>query len=241
MRNGEFSREDYTKRLETADKLAQQLLSEISANIEVLEDEKRNDAVVEAYLKVLDIVISDSNEDMTNDFHLSDYFFKRAVYAIGKMKNLLKAENRNTITSKEFKHFTDAIVVTIDSAIERGIKKNKAAYVNKRDELITSVKNEFSRNGIGIKDAGCYIATAVYGSYDCPQVWALRRYRDQSLNMTLFGRMLIRSYYAVSPALVRWFGGTKWIYRILRLLLNRLIEELRSHGYADTPYSDFEG
>ena len=25
---------------------------------------------------------------------------------------------------------------------------------------------------------GCYIATAVYGSYDCPQVWTLRRYRS---------------------------------------------------------------
>ncbi|MFR9028073.1 MAG: DUF2726 domain-containing protein [Clostridium sp.] len=31
------------------------------------------------------------------------------------------------------------------------------------------------------KRRGCYIATAVYGSYDCPQVWVLRRFRDQIL------------------------------------------------------------
>ena len=29
------------------------------------------------------------------------------------------------------------------------------------------------------KKQGCYIATCVYGSYDCPQVWILRRYRDE--------------------------------------------------------------
>lgn len=25
---------------------------------------------------------------------------------------------------------------------------------------------------------GCYVATAVYHSYNCPQVWTLRRFRD---------------------------------------------------------------
>lgn len=25
---------------------------------------------------------------------------------------------------------------------------------------------------------GCYIATSVYGSYDCPEVWNLRCFRD---------------------------------------------------------------
>ena len=31
---------------------------------------------------------------------------------------------------------------------------------------------------------GCYVATAVYGSYDCPEVWTLRRYRDYTLAAT---------------------------------------------------------
>ncbi len=33
-------------------------------------------------------------------------------------------------------------------------------------------------------NSGCYIATAVYGSYDCPEVWVLRRYRDYKLSKT---------------------------------------------------------
>ena len=31
---------------------------------------------------------------------------------------------------------------------------------------------------------GCYIATCVYGSYDCPQVWTLRRFRTACLAKT---------------------------------------------------------
>ena len=44
---------------------------------------------------------------------------------------------------------------------------------------------------------GCYVATAVYGSYDCPQVWTLRRYRDYTLAETWHGRAFIRTYYAI--------------------------------------------
>lgn len=45
----------------------------------------------------------------------------------------------------------------------------------------------------------CFIATAVYGDVDSPQVVALRRFRDQHLCLTRAGRLLIRSYYRVSP------------------------------------------
>ena len=31
---------------------------------------------------------------------------------------------------------------------------------------------------------GCYVATAVYGSYDCPEIWTLRRFRDKVLART---------------------------------------------------------
>lgn len=33
----------------------------------------------------------------------------------------------------------------------------------------------------------CYILTAVYGSYDCPSVWTLCRFRDRSLKATPLG------------------------------------------------------
>lgn len=85
---------------------------------------------------------------------------------------------------------------------------------------------------------GCYVATAVYGSYDCPQVWTLRRYRDFTIAKNVFGRAFIRTYYAVSPTIVTLFGKTKWFTKIWRKVLDRKVEELRRTGVADTPYED---
>lgn len=54
---------------------------------------------------------------------------------------------------------------------------------------------------------GCYIATCIYSSYNCPEVWTLRRFRDQILDTVWYGRLFIKFYYALSPTLVKWFGG----------------------------------
>ena len=85
---------------------------------------------------------------------------------------------------------------------------------------------------------GCYVATCVYGSYDCPQVWTLRRYRDNTLAKTLLGRAFIRSYYAVSPTVVKWFGNTYWFRNAWLRVLDRIVNKLNKQGVEDTPYSD---
>ncbi len=88
------------------------------------------------------------------------------------------------------------------------------------------------------KKSGCYIATCVYGSYDCPQVWTLRRYRDEALSKKVWGRAFIRAYYAVSPTLVRWFGSCKWFSGLFRPMLDSMVDSLMSKGYENTPYQD---
>lgn len=86
----------------------------------------------------------------------------------------------------------------------------------------------------------CYVATAVYGSYDCPQVWTLRRYRDNELAKTWFGRAFIHTYYAISPTIVRYFGDTKWFKNMWRGKLDRMVKDLQARGFEDTPYNDRE-
>lgn len=86
--------------------------------------------------------------------------------------------------------------------------------------------------------SGCYIATAVYGSYDCPEVWTLRRFRDNTLDRTWYGRAFIRTYYAVSPTLVRWFGKGSWFQALFRPMLDRLVVRLQQNGVEDTAYQD---
>lgn len=85
---------------------------------------------------------------------------------------------------------------------------------------------------------GCYVATCVYGSYDCPQVWTLRRFRDNTLGKTVPGRAFIRTYYAVSPTIVRWFGETSWFRKMWRTVLDKMVRKLQQRGVEDTPYQD---
>ena len=85
---------------------------------------------------------------------------------------------------------------------------------------------------------GCYIATCVYGSYDCGDVCVLRRFRDDCLAESFLGRMFIRIYYALSPTAVRLFGRSRLFSAIFKPLLDRLVTRLRAKGYSDTPYRD---
>ncbi|MBE6900311.1 MAG: hypothetical protein E7479_06580 [Ruminococcaceae bacterium] len=85
---------------------------------------------------------------------------------------------------------------------------------------------------------GCYVATAVYGSYDCPEVWTLRRFRDYTLAESVLGRLFIRTYYAISPTLVKWFGKTEWFKNLWKPTLDKMVAKLNADGVEDTPYED---
>lgn len=89
-------------------------------------------------------------------------------------------------------------------------------------------------------NSGCYVATAVYGSYDCPQVWTLRRYRDDTLAETWYGRAFIKTYYAISPTLVKWFGHTEWFKKMWQGKLDHFVAKLQANGVESTPYEDKE-
>lgn len=73
---------------------------------------------------------------------------------------------------------------------------------------------------------GCYIATAVYGSYDAPQVLVLRRFRDDTLSRSISGRALVRAYYSLSPRVARHFGGIGVLNRAAKSFLNSLVARL---------------
>ena len=87
-------------------------------------------------------------------------------------------------------------------------------------------------------EGACYVATAVYGSYDCPEVWVLRRYRDNYLATSFWGRAFIRFYYAISPTLVKYFGHTQWFRSFWKGRLDRMVCDLKAQGVSDKPYWD---
>ena len=122
-----------------------------------------------------------------------------------------------------------------------GITKNyRRECQEKAEELrekILEKKPDLTLNEVN-EIEGCYIATCVYNSYDCPQVWTLRRYRDDYLGVTWYGRLFIHIYYTVSPCLVKWFGVTRWFRTLWKHRLDCLIDRLSKQGIENTPYHD---
>ena len=124
------------------------------------------------------------------------------------------------------------------------------------DETVTKYRNTLSRIKQGLPEGTadpiseeeisnpskgpCYVATAVYGTYDCPEVWTLRRFRDYTLAETWYGRAFIRTYYAISPTLVKWFGKSSIFKKICIAPLSKLVSHLQANGVENTPYNDRE-
>ena len=79
-----------------------------------------------------------------------------------------------------------------------------------------------------LRNAGCYIATMAYGSYDAPEVLVLRRFRDEKLNKTFMGRVFIANYYAFSPLLVKFVKKTGIADRLIRRKLDGFVNRLRA-------------
>lgn len=125
----------------------------------------------------------------------------------------------------------------IDSTLKSTINQNYSGVsstISSLNQMLIKIGLTRSSSGGG----GCYVATAVYGSYDCPSVWILRRFRDNDLANSIFGRVFIHAYYAISPSLVRMFGNTSWFKTLCRKPLDLLVAKCRAKGYSDLPYKD---
>lgn len=143
----------------------------------------------------------------------------------------------NTIKSVKLAKVLDfsGIVITYMDDTEEHLKYDDVEFVSSLSGSSSSSSTTSSSGG------GCYVATAVYGSYDCPEVWALRRYRDNCLAETWYGRAFIRTYYAISPTLVKWFGNNQSFKNFWKKPLDKMVSNLLDEGYSDKPNDDKTG
>jgi len=96
-----------------------------------------------------------------------------------------------------------------------------AAEQKRREEAARLKK---SSGGSGGNSGGCFVATAVYGDFDAPEVLILRKFRDQSLRRSGWGRTIIHTYYALSPPLAKFIAKSAALRGVVReLLLKPLI------------------
>ncbi|MBR5478729.1 MAG: ankyrin repeat domain-containing protein [Clostridia bacterium] len=156
---------------------------------------------------------------------------KTALWHVAADNKFEEADQRNA---------RKCVKVLLDAGADASVTTTAgvATFNNKTDpEIASMIQAKFPNLEKG-KSSGCYVATAVYGSYDCPQVWTLRRFRDFTLAKTWYGRAFIRTYYAISPTLVKWFGETNWFKKMWQGKLDRMVKKLQSQGVESTPYTD---
>lgn len=121
--------------------------------------------------------------------------------------------------------------VLLETGIARGWLNSKTAAAAVTNSWTDSQLKDFESmlvKDLGTKkpSGGCYIATAVYGSYDAPEVLVLRQWRDESLTRTAAGRGFIRLYYATSPTVVRACGDRRWFSGPVRRALDAFVRHL---------------
>ena len=189
------------------------------------ENTLNSDTICDLILNQIDLVIylrravpNDLVTSDTNIAHLVGEVAKQWVYytnSVNARFNVYKL-NLNDETVAKYRQ--------ILAEIKEGLPEDK--------------KSETQDEAISNPSAGCYVATAVYGSYDCPEVWTLRRFRDNTLAETWYGRAFIHTYYAISPTLVKWFGHTEWFKKMWKEPLDSLVNKLQSQGVENTPYND---
>ena len=167
------------------------------------------------------------------------YLFAKMAFAfIDSLTNIIEVDEQLIYWKMIYlhrKHLVGNIGLTIEARnINRELALSIGNKIHEKDSTFTC--DEIAE--VTEAKAGCYVATCVYGSYDCPQVWTLRRYRDNTLGSTWYGRTFIRTYYAISPTLVKWFGKTKWFKKMWKGKLDRMVKKLQDNGVDSTPYDD---
>jgi hypothetical protein len=75
----------------------------------------------------------------------------------------------------------------------------------------------------GADCGSCFIATAVYGSYDAPQVITLRYFRDKKLMPHRVGRLFVATYYQLSPPLAKGLKTSPFFAAPVRYILNKFV------------------
>ena len=211
--------------------------------------------VKQAYLDSLaNIIVEYSSETAKKLFmeHLGELVWGSPVYekVAGHIDGYRTPDDSCTEIAKQVKVSDQTTLENINAQIDELAKTICPFYTtNGRlwDKLRETVHAELRKSNpeneaLKPKSSSgcCYVATAVYGSYDCPEVWTLRRFRDDTLAETWYGRAFVKTYYAISPTLVKWFGHTEWFKKMWRGTLDRMVKNLQTKGFESTPYEDKE-
>ncbi len=116
---------------------------------------------------------------------------------------------------------TNMLDILMQSPGNESAVRAKLAYI--RSHGVIPQKESLASQSDG---GGCYIATAVYGSYDAPEVLILRSFRDQVLQKHWIGRLFIKIYYFFSPPIAKHLKNARRINNLIRVALDQVVARL---------------
>lgn len=124
--------------------------------------------------------------------------------------------------------------------VERLLKENRENNVvlyqksNFEIEVYCGTMQSFKQK-VEQKSSGCFIATAIYSSPLAQEVLILQSFRDEFLERSILGRLLINGYYRYSPFYARLIGQSVNLRKVVRTAiispLVRLVETLNKQKY----------
>lgn len=236
---------------------ATQMKNSLGVAIELLHSNNVEDEMV--YIKEMQKKLYELSTALFNSYR--SYFLRfRAQaticqsynYAVKAIAGILY--NFGDQLTKNYSTNTEIINIAVDSwkqalRFREVFSTDSPVYCNSGDgDTKETVQAEIDKYANKIKEydsdyeapkaGGCYVATCVYGSYDCPEVWTLRRFRDYTLDATWYGRLFIKCYYAISPTIVKWFGDTTWFKSFWKARLDKMVSNLNNKGVENTSYTD---
>jgi hypothetical protein len=95
--------------------------------------------------------------------------------------------------------------------------------VDQGGPAVTAAGNGGGGGDAEVRGKDCFIATAVFGSYEAPYVRILREFRDRFLLTHKAGRFLVEMYYRSSPPLAKWLKKHDSARTAVRILLTPVI------------------
>jgi len=187
--------------------------------------------------------IAEKKAPSNNEVLLRSTLLKAQIHA-NWIGNLIKSQHK---TAMEYYDQALSLVEEGDTETEALIRYRYGMFcagskIAGKDKAIQNLKRameivgEDSEHGIECakeiakleeKQGGCFIATAVYGSYYAPEVLVLRQFRDKVLSKFFWGRVFIKLYYAISPFIAERLDQCQSVKKILRnLILNPIIKNI---------------
>ena len=203
----------------------------------IIDYKEQQDIVNELHMRVsliAELLYNAAKNHYNNiDIQVKNKFTQEYIYNVSSSTNIMYnfgnyltaifGNTYGTISSESWKQGINMHNGYINLLQDKELNKN---IITRYIEKVKQHDATYQAPVINTSSGACYIATSIYGSYDCPEVWILRRFRDNKLSKNWYGRFFIKTYYKFSPIFVQKFGKTKWFKTIFRKSLNKFISKL---------------